>query len=274
MDVIKKRRKGKREQYKVYHKLEADELQIQYKHWQEFDTIKEGDWVLTDDDYICEVIQIRSYKNKKAQVNREYVYSIGRMWESKTNKLEYLPRKELHNFSTVKPQSHVERELKTRRAKDTIMAYTQMMLSGKVNYEMLGNIYRPDQLVPEATVRRFLRQDKVREQVAEELEKILVDNGVTKEFAVKLILEAIDAARIKGSSGDLLKCSQEIQELLGMKKDKKMIKTTETQEIEGAASFFGLIDSESERNEKVKAKRQLQHEIEVEDFNDISLGQD
>jgi len=269
MDVIKKRRNKRRVEYKVYHKLEADELKLPYKSWRDFSNIKEGDWVLTDDNYICEVIQIRLYKNKKGQENREFVYSIGRMWESPHNKLEYLPRKELRNFSTVKPQSHIDRELKNRRAKDTITAYTTMIMGGKVDYGVLGTIYRPDQKVPEATVRRFLRQDKVREQVAEELEKIFVENGITKEFAIKLIIEAVDAARIKGSSAELLKCSQEIQELLGMKKDKKMIKTTETQEIEGPSGFFNMIENEADKNATVRAKRQLQKEMEVEEFDGL-----
>ena len=92
--------------------------------------------------------------------------------------------------------------------------------------------------------------------VDDEVERLLKDKGITKSLAVDILMEAVEAARLSAKPSDLLRIAQELQELTGLKKDKNMIKTTET--IEATSSTLDLIDKESEKIEKVKLQRAVE----------------
>ena len=65
-----------------------------------------------------------------------------------------------------------------------------MLLSGdKVDFDKLGQIYRPDQKIPAATVRRFLKQKVSKDMVEQKLKELLAEKSINKEFALDNYLE-------------------------------------------------------------------------------------
>lgn len=53
---------------------------------------------------------------------------------------------------------------------------------GKIDFEALGKIYRPEQKKPTATVRRFLKQKVAKQMVEEKLKEILAKRVYLKSL--------------------------------------------------------------------------------------------
>jgi histone H3/H4 len=257
VETITKRHKEGAKTYPIYHKTEVEDgdVKIDYKHWKDSSVVK-GDWAITDDDYIVEVIDRKTIKKKDGSVAYQIVLPIGRAWTGKSTRFEYLARKSSGNFNSTTADSYEVLEARSSRGKKTIKVYANMLLTGKVDWSMLGQVYRPDQQIPEATVKRFLKSDKARLAVNDAIKDILQSKGINESFAIDLIVRAAQIAEKRESAGELLKCSQEIQRLLGMSPKSQY---RESQEITGSAKLFGLLDSESLEHEKVKLKREVEY---------------
>ncbi len=76
-------------------------------------------------------------------------------------------------------------ELGKKKTKLVIKAYARMLVTGKIEWEKLGQMYRQDQKIPVATFKRLLRQEEVQRMVSEELEKLLSDEGITAQYSIK-----------------------------------------------------------------------------------------
>ena len=146
------------------------------------------------------------------------------------------------------------------RAKNTIQAYANMLLSdGSVDYSVLGQMYRPDQQVPEATVRRFLKQKVAKRMVEKKIKELLSDKAINKEFAVDNIIRALQMAESKGDVNNFLKANDYLMDLLEMKPSKQMI--TDTIQVDMTKQIADTIAKEekkltlqrkSEKNEAIE----------------------
>jgi hypothetical protein len=96
-------------------------------------------------------------------------FPFARVWNWKNQNLEWGPQKESGKFFDTSKKSWQEREAGKTRTRNVVTLYVQQMIAGKLDYEMLGRAYRPDQKIPAATARRLFRQDKIQEMVCQEL---------------------------------------------------------------------------------------------------------
>ncbi|MAK51204.1 MAG: hypothetical protein CMG85_18490 [Marinobacter sp.] len=121
-----------------------------------------------------------------------------------------------------------------------------MLISdGKVDYDTLSKIYRPDQEKPVATVRRFLKQKVAKRMVEEKLKEILAKKSISKEFAVDNIVIALKMAEEKGDVNNFLKANDYLMDLLEMKPNKKMI--TDTIQVDMTKQIADTIAKEDRR---------------------------
>ncbi len=67
--------------YIIYTKKEAKLAKIPYKHWQESN---QGEYALTDDDYVAKIIKKKEYEDKQGRNSWYYRFVFGFiMWDSK-----------------------------------------------------------------------------------------------------------------------------------------------------------------------------------------------
>ena len=172
--------------------------------------------------------------------------SCGVGWVSKNTQLLYEPNRDFGLYSQVKPDYWVKKEIRSTRFKNAVVAYVEQLLSDTgVNWDIIGNIYRPEQKIPAATVRRLFKQQEVREVVEEKLKSILTDKGITQELVLDLHLEAIEVARGKLDPSNMLRATENLMDLLEMKPGKKI--TTESVEFGISSSIADQIASEEKK---------------------------
>ena len=258
MEQVKRKVNGIFKVYPLYSESEAEIKNIPFVHWKE---VEVGDYGISDDGFIGECIGRKTYTDKHKRTKTFVKMCYGANWISKNSKIIYIENKEHNSYASIKPRNWAEKELGKTRTKNLITAYVEQLLSNKpVDWDILGNIYRPDQKTPAATVRRLLKQEVVKDMVDKKLKEVLVNKGVTEEFVLDTMLEAIEIAKNKLDAGNLLKAADNLQDLLEMKPSKKVV--TDTLEI---GSSTKLLDEIEENESKMKLQRKTESPLDAEE---------
>lgn len=220
MDRVTRRFKGELKVFPIYTTQEADEAGLVYHPWQE---CANGDWGVSDDGYVAECLQRVEYTDKKKRTKTIVVYPFGRVFTGPKAKLLYEIRRTSRNFYSLSNKPWVELEAKKTRTKNAVSLYVQMLLGGRINWVKLGKAYRPDQLIPEATVRRLFKQDRIKKMVNDELKTILENLGITQEDVLKTYQKAIQLAQDKGDASAMIKGADRLAPLVGIFSHPKQI---------------------------------------------------
>jgi hypothetical protein len=247
----------KKQKFAVYTKEEADaDHSLGYCHWKEAGV---GDMAITDDDYVMECLTRQDYTDKNGNVKTYVKLSGGVGWTNNASKINFKLNHAHNTYTKVNPAKDWEDyEVSSTRGKNTINTYATMMLNGKVDYHQLGKIYRPNDKIPEATVRRFLKNKRVKMEVEKKVKQILTDKSITKEFAIDNLLRALEMAEHKGDIGNYLKANDQVMDLLEMKPNKAIL--TDTVEMIDTKQILDQITAEEKRTEKrtLKAQRKVE----------------
>jgi hypothetical protein len=195
----------------MYTREEADLHKIPYREWFLVDGV--GQWGLSTDGMVVECLAIR----KVGKGGLMYEFSAGRVMRG-SRVFEVMPRVHLRDWWGLTPGWWVEREKTKERTKRVVQAYVTMMLGpGKVDWAKLGNIYRPDQQIPEATVRRLFKQKEIQSMVTDEMKDALKKAGISKDFVLEKIKRALEIAENKGDAGNMLRATENLSEMLEMR---------------------------------------------------------
>ena len=249
MEQVKRKVNGTFRVYPLYTSNEAEIKNISFVHWKD---VEVGDYGLSDDGFIGECIGRKTYTDKHNRTKTFVKMSYGANWISKNSKIIYADNKEHNSYASIKPRNWVEKELGKTRTKNLITAYVSQLVSNQpIDWNTLGNIYRPDEKIPGATVRRLLKQEVVKNMVDKKLKEVLVNKGITEDFVLDTMLEAIEIAKTKLDAGNLLKAADSLQDLLEMKPGKKIV--TDTLEIGTSQSLLNEIE-ENETQLKIQRK--------------------
>lgn len=236
-------RDGKWREWKVYTKEEADKEGIKYVYWK--DATEKLQWVLTDDDYVVQVIRL--YEMPSSGV-KEIVTPIGKNFTRKSCELRWGTRKDnaRHDAPKARRQAAIE-------------AYVAMILAGqKVDYDFIGKILQSKSRKPGATARVFLRRESVKEMIAQELRERLKEMGIGEITPYEILLEAREIALQKGDALNLIRVAENLQEIFGHKGSK--VKTVET--LEASDSVTKLIEEEEQTETKrIVAKRETEEPL-------------
>lgn len=258
MDKVERRFRDKPGIYTVYTKEEADTEKIEYSPWRD---TKEGEWGLTDDGFVMELVRKKTYADRNGYSKTFMNFSAGATWDNNTTVFEYLPRKEHKAWGVSKAQPWDTKEARKTRTKNVVKTYVrQMMSSSPIDYFMLGKMHQPAAKLPVLHMKRLLKTEGVRKLVNKEIDELLVDLGITKKFALEILMEAVESARESGRPTELLKVAQELQNLVGIKGDVQRV--IQTDSIEASTKTLDLISKEGDKIEKVKLERKVDSPVE------------
>jgi hypothetical protein len=243
------RSKGPKYTAYIYTKEEADSLGIEYLGWRDKE-VKPGDWVLTDDNYVGQVRDIRQYGNKQKQPKNFILTTFGCQWVAPTNKLTWEDRRETGDYFNPIPRDWIKKEIARARTKRTVQLYANMMLTGRIDLQILGKAYRPDSSDPIRTVKKLLKREQVKSMIDQELQRILEEKGITKQFVVEKIVKAIELGEAKGDGYLLLKGADKMADYLEMQPGKTKV----TEQIESNTIFKSIGDA-IEKSDQLKLTR-------------------
>ena len=246
---IERRINKKTGKYPVYTEEQAKQKGYDYVYWRQAQI---GDWGLTDDGYVAECYDRKDYTDKNGKVKTLIKLTCGVGWDSGFSKINFLENHKYVVYSKTNPKrTWDEQESGTTRSKNTINTYANMLLNnGQVDYSVLGQIYRPDQEIPEATVRRFLKQKVAKRMVEKKIKELLSDKSINKEFAVDNIIRVLQMAESKGDVNNFLKANDYLMDLLEMKPNKQLI--TDTIQVDMTKQ---IADTIAKEEKKVTLKR-------------------
>ena len=246
-------------EYPIYTQSEADNEGIDYKPWK---SCGKGDWGLSTDGYVAECIQRREYKSKPgvypSGISYNLVFPYGQAFYSskypKRGSLEYRKHEKSGTYSSVSSKPQWELEKGRTRTRNFVQAYVKQYLGGKLNYEVLGKIYRGDEKNPIVRAKSLLKKKYIQDMISKELNEILVDKGIDEGTVFDMLLEAAEMARVKEQASNLLRVAENFIDIFGMKSKKEV-----TQEFEADVTFLDGIE-EKMRLESGKIEKSKQVE--------------
>ncbi len=227
-------------QYIIYNKKEADEKELQYKHWKE---ANEGEYGLSDDNYVAKVISKSIYSPSSTYIRFPYGYTFFNP-KYNTTKLKASGRK---SNQTISGKTHWEVLSNGERMKNLAMVYAQTMDYNKTIELVLGKPSNSQK----TTWKRRMKKEKFKDMVRDELQALLKEHGMTEEYTLQLLSDTIDTAKAKGDVTNLMRAVDNLQDMHGMK-DKNQVKTVEQLE---ATSNTKLIDELTETEDKLIATK-------------------
>ena len=186
-------------QWPVYTKNEALEQGIGFQPWKLAQT---GGYALSDDGLVAQVVKRYDYPGKSSLL----VFPEHKVWASKYGKLL---------LGTPPPTWHAT-ESKKGRGKRVAKIYAKMILSGKIDFNMLGNVYRPDQAIPAATVRRLIKSESMVTMIDEALNKELKEVGIDPKWVIEKLKAAVLMAEAKLDPNAMLRGTEQASKLLDM----------------------------------------------------------
>lgn len=222
MDIITRRIGGKAQEFKIYPQEEADAAGIEYVYWKQ---AQPGDWALSDDGYVGECLQAKAYTDSRRpnRARRLVTLSFGRMWVYPSARLEYLPRKARGAYSYCSPKTWSEVEARKTRTKRTVHAYALMVIDGQgVDWKKLGLIYRPDQRIPAATVRRLFKQEAIREMIDRRFRELISARGITEGDVIDMLISAFKMAESNNDPKEMRIVAEDFSKMLDMYPSKEV----------------------------------------------------
>ena len=206
---------GRGDRYKVYESVaEAMGVGIVSVKWREGVA---GDWVESDDGWVVECLKVYSSTDKELMK-----FSCGRMF--RVGKQKFMVEKRVKNRAwnvTNDEKTWRDVEIGRKRVHATVAMYVNMLISGKkIDWVLLGNVYRPEQREPILTVKRLIRMKEIQEMVKEEIKKIMEERGMGVEYTLGIVQQAIAIAREKRDASNMLRGAESLIELNEMRPER------------------------------------------------------
>ena len=256
-------RYGKRryyeKEYKIYTKSEADNEGIDYKPWQ---SCRKGDWGLSTDGYVAECLKRRKYNSKPgiypSGVSYNLVFPYGQAFYSSKypdrGNLEYRKHEKSGNYGAVSTKEGWELERDRTRTRNFVQAYVKQYIGGKLNYEVLGRIYRSDEPLPTVKAKALLKKKYIKDMIDKELEQILTEKGINEGTVFDMLIEAAQMSRDKEQPANLLRVAENFIDIFGMKAKKEV-----SREFEADINILDSLDDQVRlESNKMKELKQIE----------------
>ena len=237
--------------HKVYEKKEMDAKGREYTYWKNAEV---GDWALSDDGYCAKVLKRSEYPNDRGSHSVYIRLPWGYfMWNPKypTQKFNVRGRVTPH---TLKGRPYLDGSKKQEKMKNLAMCYAQTM-----NKDLAIDLAFGSQ-TQHLTWKRKMKTEVFRDMVREELQKLLNEHGYTANWTMELFGEAIEMAKKKNDTSNLMRAIENLQDMHGMK-DKHLHRTTT--QIE-AVSTSRMLEEIQEEEKKLKATQVTEVDTEAD----------
>ena len=243
MDTISRYYGGERRKFSIYSQAEADALGIAYVPWREAIA---GQWVLSDDGYVGECLKIDTFPGDSGVILISF--SFARQWAYPNSKLTYLDRVANRAWSTSSTKHWTELEVRRKRTKKAILAYSMMFLSGAgIDWPKIGIIYRKDWEgnSPGGRMEHYFKYPAFKKAVQDKMMEILVGRGKTKENVFEMLDAAFAMAEKNKDPKTMRAVAVDYAEMMAMfpaKTGKRMLPAHLADEVEDA-SFIEIENS-------------------------------
>lgn len=195
-------------------KEEADVRKIHYKRWYECEP---GEYGLTDDGYVLYTRRKRLLAGPRGSAwIFGYKHVASKAWTGNGKHTHFS-----YGDSQIAGQHWVTQELGKKRTRDVIRTYVTMLLTGTVDWDVLGRMYRPDQQIPRATVKRLFKQEKVKDLIRQEVTQALAKKNISEESVLDMYIEAHGVAKSKQDAATMTRVAEDLTEILDMKPGKE-----------------------------------------------------
>lgn len=230
--------------YEIYTKEEADKEGLQYNHWRD---AGEGEWALSDDNFVSKVIKRKSYKGADKIDNVYLRFAWGYTFYNPGRRGKDLKVKGRKSNTTMSGKRPIEVKAKQKKMQNLAMVYAQTMDTDDTIARVCGEVNANE----DRRIKRYMRTEVFKGMVREELAKLLSSHGMSEDYTLELLSSTIKKAQDKGDVTNLMRAIENLQDMHGMK-DKHLVKTTDTLE---ASSTVKLIDELREEENKLLATR-------------------
>ena len=223
--------------YTVYRKNEAEESGIKFKYWKE---AEEGDYAISDDDYVSKVITKKSYvaENGRASIYLRFAWGYT-LFNPKyaSKKLVVAGRKTNVTFTG---KSYIEVQSGQEKMKNLAAMYAL-----KPDYDVaiewaLGAVTSSQR----RKWKRTMKSEVFRKMVREELANLLEEHGLTEKYTLDLLEDAIRTAKDKKDVPSMMRAVENLQDMHGMK-EKYMEKTVDKIESKSVSMIDDIVKEES-----------------------------
>ena len=230
--------------YEIYTKEEADKEKLQYSHWRD---AGEGEWALSDDNFVSKVIKRKSYKGADKIDNVYLRFAWGYTFYNPERRGKELKVRGRKSNTTMSGKRPIEVKAKQKKMQNLAMVYAQTMNTEDTIARVCGEVNSNE----DRRIKRYMRTEVFKGMVRDELTKLLSDHGMSEDYTLDLLSSTIKKAQDKGDVTNLMRAIENLQDMHGMK-DKHLVKTTDTLE---ASSTVKLIDELREEENKLLATR-------------------
>jgi hypothetical protein len=227
MDVYSRKIAGiKYSDITIYTRREADDLGLQYRHWREAEV---GSWAITDDEYVgfyYARYDFPSRRDDDQKGRKRFVayFGFGNLMGSRKTPYHYETRRATGRFQSDKSWSEA---LASRRvSRMAVKVYVRTLLNdGSVNWDLLGQMLGKKDIQPTWKAKRIFKTEAFKRMVEKELDDLLTEKGINKDYVLSIYQRAIGIAEKDGDAVTMLKGAKDLGEIVGLAP--KKLKVTE-----------------------------------------------
>ena len=240
--------------YIIYTKDEAELAKIPYTFWQE---ANQGEYALTDDDYVAKIIKKKKYEDKQGRNSWYYRFAFGYiMWDSK------YPNKKLNcggrvTNTTMSGKNWLEVRCNSEDYQD--LAFWAAVTENRD--VAIDKVYGSVSVSKRRKLKRHMRTESFKSMKRDEAQKMLASNMMDADYFIDLMKQGVEIALKKEDVNGIRGFVNDGMEIHGMK-DKETVTVTDRLE---AVQTRSLIDSINQEENKLIAIRKQEIPIETKD---------
>ena len=230
--------------YVVYTKDEAIHGKVPFRHWQK---AEQGEYALTDDDYVARIIKKKQYEASDGRKSYYYRLPFGYiMWDSK------YPNKKLNcggriTNTTMSGKNWLEVRCNSEDYQD--LAFWAAVSENRD--VAIDKVYGSVSVSKRRKLKRHMRTEAFKTMKRDEAQKMLADNMMDADYFIELMKQGVEIALKKEDVNGIRGFVNDGMEIHGMK-DKETV--TVTDKIE-AVQTRALIDNINQEENKLVATR-------------------
>lgn len=241
-----------------YHRSEADEIGLQYIPWR--DAITEGQWILTDDNYVIKTTQVKYLPEVRQGIKTRYRRRIytGVCWRYPHCKapMEIEASMDNRDYSVISKKWW---EWYQHRYPALNKLLVKAILLGEIPFST-NKVYTAEQikvfdriaakLVENRNgnnIRKYYNVNEVRMELQEEIKQMAIKKGCTLEEVFDLYGEAKAISRKKGDAKGLIMVGDRYAGIIGM--TSKMVTTNKVSQlpaVDGTDPLFQKVISDND----------------------------
>ena len=240
MFIIKRRGKNVGGAHRIYSKTEAVEAGITpVSDWRKAQT---GDWVLTDDGWVGQVLHHKDYIDRRRSRNAGHDVYTRFLWFAFGKVTSYSKGLDLRKLMVTQYKINgvpwQKEFLRRKRGEMFVVTWCLMMINdGKVDYKILGNLIGSGKN-PEYRAKMYIRNPRIKNILDETMKKLLQDKGITREQVIEDLTEIKNKAIKDKKYKEALDVIGRFEKYLGMEGDDSGLPQAPDDETRSIADRF------------------------------------